>query len=89
MFQRLPVGAVAGADLDGVHPVQDVQAGNDHSGKAVQLAAVTGGHGVKPADAAGAPGGRAVFVRLFPQRIAGLTMHFGGHRAAPDTGSTP
>ena len=61
---------VAGTDFDRLESVQDVQAGQHHSGKAVDLLAVAAGDGVKPAHPPGAAGGYAIFLGLFPQFIA-------------------
>jgi hypothetical protein len=57
----LAIELVAGADLDGFHVVENIEAGEGDGREAVEAHAVAGSHGIKPADAARAARRGAIF----------------------------
>jgi len=64
VFPAFPVGFIGDADRDFIQIPQDVQIRQDKVRRALDLAAISCGHGIEPAHAAGATRGRTVFPRI-------------------------
>src|SRR5581483_144288 len=78
------VEPVAGADLDRVEAVEDVELGERQAVDAAGAHGLAHQHGVEPAAAAGPPGDGAELAAALAERLADVVLLLGRERPLPD-----
>jgi hypothetical protein len=81
---RFAAVLVGDADVELVHPVEDVELGDAQAADAVDRHRTLERHDVHPAAAARTTGGGAVFLAAVADALADLVVQFGRERAAAD-----
>src|ERR1700733_3719951 len=86
MVDFLAVQQIAGADLDGVEAIEDIQLSQRQTVDATGTHGLTDQRGVEPAATALASGVDAEFLATATDLLADLIMQFGRKRALADPG---
>src|SRR5690606_35791692 len=86
VFAALAVVLVGDADLQRLHPVEDVELGDAQPGDAVDRDGALERDHVHPSAAARAAGGGAVLLAAVADALPDLVVQFGRERAAADAG---
>ena len=84
MVDLLAVQHVAGADLDTVEAVEDIELGQSKTGDAAGADGLAHQHGIEPAAAPLAPGVDAEFLAAATDLLTDLVVQFGRERALAD-----
>src|SRR3990172_6774112 len=86
MLQGLVTHFIGPTELESGELIQDIQAGDGETSKAVEAGGVSGGHPIKPAAAPGPSSGGPVFMAPLPHPLPHLFLHLRRRGPPPPPG---